>query len=154
MSDIKYSVNHHPISIILSWIKAKEIAIPEIQRPADLITHKGDVHHLFPKSYLRKNGFQKGRYNQIANYVMMQSEINIAIGDKAPKVYFSEILKNCENGKLQYGAIDDLEELKSNFKMHCIPDGMENRTFDDYNDFLAERRKLISNKIKNYYKKL
>jgi hypothetical protein len=29
----KYSVNHHPISIILSWIKAKEIAIPEIQRP-------------------------------------------------------------------------------------------------------------------------
>ena len=33
MSDLKYSVNHHPISIILSWIKAKEIAIPEIQRP-------------------------------------------------------------------------------------------------------------------------
>ena len=33
MSVYKYSVNQHPISIILSWIKAKEIAIPEIQRP-------------------------------------------------------------------------------------------------------------------------
>ncbi|MDR0287113.1 MAG: DUF262 domain-containing protein [Clostridiales bacterium] len=33
MGITKYSVNHHPISIILSWIKAKEIAIPEIQRP-------------------------------------------------------------------------------------------------------------------------
>jgi uncharacterized protein with ParB-like and HNH nuclease domain len=33
MSNLKYSVNHHPISIILSWIEANEIAIPEIQRP-------------------------------------------------------------------------------------------------------------------------
>ena len=121
---------------------------------SDLITNTGDVHHIFPKSYLKKNGFQKGRYNQIANYVMMQSEINIAIGDKAPKLYFSEIIKDCKNGKSQYRAINDLEELKSNFKMHCIPDGIENWTFDEYNNFLAERRKLISNKIKDYYKKL
>ena len=33
MSVTKFSVNHHPIEIILSWIKSGEIAIPEIQRP-------------------------------------------------------------------------------------------------------------------------
>ncbi|MDI6736802.1 MAG: hypothetical protein QME42_11545, partial [bacterium] len=41
----------------------------------DLITHRGDVHHLFPRNYLKKYGLTQGRYNQIANYVMMQSEI-------------------------------------------------------------------------------
>lgn len=30
---MKYSVNQHPIEMLLSWIKAGEIAIPEIQRP-------------------------------------------------------------------------------------------------------------------------
>jgi uncharacterized protein with ParB-like and HNH nuclease domain len=33
MSNPKYSVNQHPISVILSWIQAKAVAIPEIQRP-------------------------------------------------------------------------------------------------------------------------
>ncbi|MDR2509211.1 MAG: DUF262 domain-containing protein, partial [Spirochaetaceae bacterium] len=64
----------------------------------DLITHKGDIHHLFPKNYLKKNGLPRGQYNQIANYVMMQSEINIAVRDRAPKEYFSEIIENCEKG--------------------------------------------------------
>jgi hypothetical protein len=85
---------------------------------------------------------------------MMQSEINIAIGDKSPKNYFSIIIENCKKGVTQYGAIVDSAELKSNFEMHCLPEGMEDKTIDDYNDFLSERRKLISNKIKNYYRKL
>ena len=33
MSQAKYSVNQHPISIGLAWIAQGEIAIPEIQRP-------------------------------------------------------------------------------------------------------------------------
>jgi uncharacterized protein with ParB-like and HNH nuclease domain len=28
-----YSVNSHPVETILAWVKAGEIAIPEIQRP-------------------------------------------------------------------------------------------------------------------------
>jgi hypothetical protein len=46
----------------------------------DLITHRGDIHHVFPRGYLKKHGMTRGRYNQIANYVYMQSEINIRIG--------------------------------------------------------------------------
>ena len=33
MKTQKYSVNQHLIETVLSWVKSKEIAIPEIQRP-------------------------------------------------------------------------------------------------------------------------
>lgn len=120
----------------------------------DLISHKGDVHHLFPKNYLKKNGLQRGKYNQIANYVMMQSEINISIRDRAPSVYFTELLENSKNGQTKYGAINDFDEMIENFKMHCIPTGMEDKNIEHYDDFLVERRKLMSLKIRDYYEKL
>lgn len=120
----------------------------------DLITHRGDVHHLFPKNYLKKNGLARGRYNQIANYVMMQSEINIAIGDKAPAGYFSKLIEHCNNGSTAFGAITDIDEMRVNFKIHCVPDEMENKTIEHYDEFLQERRKLMASKIKNYYWKL
>ena len=49
------------------------------------------VHHVFPRNYLKKHGLARGRYNQIANYVVMQGEINIAIGDAPPASYFSAL---------------------------------------------------------------
>ncbi len=33
MNTSKFSVNSHPVDVIISWIKSDEIAIPEIQRP-------------------------------------------------------------------------------------------------------------------------
>ena len=33
MSTQRYSVTPHPIEHLLTWVKSKEIAIPEIQRP-------------------------------------------------------------------------------------------------------------------------
>ena len=117
----------------------------------DLITHRGDVHHLFPKNYLKGNGLQRGKYNQIANYVMMQSEINIAIGDKSPSEYFTKLLEHCNNGSAAFGAITETDEMQENFNMHCIPSGMENKTIEHYEEFLLERRKLMAKKISDYY---
>jgi len=120
----------------------------------DLITHKGDVHHIFPKNYLKQFGLQRGQYNQIANYVMMQSEINISIGDKAPSEYFTNLLEQCRKGKTYYGGIVNMEQLRENLEMNCIPNGMENKGIDDYEEFLQERRELMATKIKNYYRQL
>ena len=50
----------------------------------DLVLNRSDVHHLFPRNLLKNQGMSRGRYNQIANDEVPQSEINIAIGDKAP----------------------------------------------------------------------
>jgi hypothetical protein len=120
----------------------------------DLITHKGDVHHLFPKNYLKKQGFLRGKYNQIANYVVMQSEINIAIGDRAPADYFKELDTQCRTRCTKYGAVIDSEEMKANFAQHCIPDGMDHVTAVQFEPFLQERRYLMAAKIRTYYEGL
>ncbi len=57
----------------------------------DLLLNRADVHHVFPRQYLKDKGLTSGSYNQIANYVIAQSEINIAIGAKAPLAYFDEL---------------------------------------------------------------
>ena len=120
----------------------------------DLITHKGDIHHIFPREYLKAQGMKRGQYNQIANYVYMQSEINIKIGKKPPKVYFEELLEQCSGGELKYGGINSTEELTKNLRMNCVPESVINMEIQDYEQFLEARRKLISQKIKAYYQSL
>jgi hypothetical protein len=120
----------------------------------DLIVHRGDVHHVFPKQYLKQNNMPRGRYNQIANYVMMQSEINIRIGGKPPAKYFTQLQEQCNTGTLTYGGISDPDLMKENLMNHCIPLGLENETIEGYDDFLQERRKLMAHKIRDYYDRL
>ncbi len=120
----------------------------------DLIDVKSDVHHLFPRNYLREHKLNRGQYNQIANYVVTQSEINIAIGSKEPKIYFNQLLEQCQGGLKRYGNIIDLDELKVNYSANCIPDGMEEMTVDDYTSFLSRRRVLMAQKMRKYFMEL
>ncbi|MDQ6631220.1 MAG: DUF262 domain-containing protein [Verrucomicrobiota bacterium] len=120
----------------------------------DLILNKCDVHHVFPRNHLKGQGLQRGRYNQIANYVLAQSEINIAIGDKAPSLYFKELAEQCDGGKKKYGGITELEKLKSNLVDSCIPESMLSANPPDYDCFLEMRRKLMAAKIKTYFQTL
>ena len=109
------------------------------------------IHHIYPKNYLKTNNKSRGDYNQIANYVLMQQEINIAIGAKSPNVYFRELKEQCTGGKMKYGAINNLDELLDNLKTHCIPESIFDSNIDGYEAFLNERRKLMSDKIRSYY---
>ena len=120
----------------------------------ELIEVKSDVHHLFPKQYLKKSGLTRGQYNQIANYVVAQSEINIAIGKKEPQTYFGQLLEQCDGGKKRYGNITDEKALRKNLHMHCIPEGIEKMTVEDYPLFLNNRRTLMAQKIKTYFEGL
>ena len=53
-----------------------------------MLEHRGDVHHIFPRDYLKKKfGLTRSQYNQVANYVYTQQEINIAIGNAPPEEY-------------------------------------------------------------------
>ena len=120
----------------------------------DLIRGSSHVHHVFPRSYLKENGFPRSRYNQIANYVVMESKINIEIGDTPPAEYFQDLLEQCKDGKSRYGGITETEQLDANLAEHCIPQGMNRMSVGEYDDFLEERRKLMSAKIRNYYRNL
>ena len=118
----------------------------------DLLEGQWHIHHVFPRSYLQRHGFQRGRYNQIANYVMMQSEINIAIGALPPEKYFSELWEQCRNGATRYGGITDVDQLQENLAAHCIPEGMDAASVEGYDTFLQGRRELMASKIRAYYK--
>jgi hypothetical protein len=83
-----------------------------------------------------------------------QSEINIAIGNKEPRIYFNQLLEQCQGGAKRYGNITEMDELRKNFHMNCIPEGMENMTVDNYQEFLIERRKLMAQKIRTYFEGL
>lgn len=120
----------------------------------DLILNKCDVHHLYPRNYLKGQGLNRGRYNQIANYALAQSEINIAIGDKAPAVYFKALAEQCQGGKRKYGGITDLDELKANLAENCIPELILNGEPQDYDAFLETRRMLMGAKLKRYFHSL
>lgn len=120
----------------------------------DLMMNRADVHHVYPKKYLKSYGLSRSRYNQIANFVIAQSEINIAIGDKPPEQYFRELAEQCRGGKKRYGAITDEQELRANLRTHCVPELMLDGPIPAYEDFLEARRKLMAQKIKSWFETL
>ena len=122
---------------------------------ADVIANVGDIHHIFPKAYLRKTIDAPQRlYNQVANYTYLEKRINIAIGDKRPGEYFSQARDAINSGTGYFGDIADEGALLSNLEANCIPEGIFGMSADDYEDFLAQRRVLMARKIRNYYESL
>lgn len=122
---------------------------------ADVIGNVGDIHHIFPKAYLRKEIDAPQRlYNQIANYTYLEKRINIAIGEKSPGEYFSQARAAIIEGKPYFGDISDEETLALSLKANCIPEGVFHMTAKDYETFLAERRALMAQKIRRYFEDL
>ena len=116
-----------------------------------LIEIAGDVHHIFPKEYLKSNGFSKNLYNQNGNYAYLDTQVNKSIGKKAPCEYFADALKQCETKEIVCGSITDLELLKENLSANCIPFSVCTMDHTKYEEFLTARRSLMAGKIKNYY---
>ena len=116
-----------------------------------LIEMAGDVHHIFPKEYLKANGFSRNQYNQNANYAYLDTQVNKSIGKKAPNVYFAEAVKQCDTKQITCGSITDIDVLKANLTANCIPFEVCGMDHTSYEAFLAERRKRMAQKIKDYY---
>ena len=117
----------------------------------DLLLNRADVHHVFPRQYLKDKGLTSSSYNQIANYVIAQSEINIAIGAKAPLAYFDELRQQTDGGATRYGGITDQQEMLANLESNCIPAGVLQGDVPDYLGFLEIRRHLMAQKIKSWF---
>lgn len=122
---------------------------------SDLITISGDVHHIFPRAYLKNNGVtNKTKYNQVANYIYLDTQVNKAISDEAPSVYFARVKKQCETKSIELGNISDEALLLTNLSENCIPDNIFVMDVSAYDDFLRERRKMMAALIERYYKSL
>lgn len=96
-----------------------------------------EKHHLFPKAYLKSQGYGDAKINQMANYAFIDWKDNMEILDDAPSVYYPII---CESRTL--------EQILSMEMENALPHGWENM---QYEDFLVERRKLMAGKIKEAY---
>lgn len=122
---------------------------------ADIIGNVGDIHHIFPKGYLRDEINAPQRlYNQVANYTFLEKRINIAIGKKSPKEYFTIAKDAIVSGSDYFGDIADLETLQTNLEANCIPEGIFEMEAADYENFLVQRRQLMAKKIERYFKSL
>jgi hypothetical protein len=120
----------------------------------DLLLNRTDVHHVFPSNYLKKAGLPRGRYNQIANFVLAQSEINIAIGDRAPEVYFAQLAEQTSGGQKRYGGITSAQDMRMNLQAHCIDPSVLDGSVPTYDAFLDQRRALLAEKIRTWYQSL
>ena len=126
----------------MSQIHAKSHAWLEKDKfTADTINEQGNVHHIFPKAYLRKNGFKQSEYNQVANYVWITQPRNLEIGDRAPKDYMTDM----ETTKYHSGEND---------QANAIPKDLNELDYHQYDHFLNERRKLMAQNIRRFFNSL
>ena len=100
-----------------------------------------DKHHIFPKNYLKQQGFDSDRdRNQIANFTYLDYNTNIDIADNPPADYVGRYREKLGE-----------EGYKLACEQNALPVGFESM---DYFTFLEERRKLMSGIIEKAYMKL
>ena len=152
------SVASSPYFLVFLMAQAKMNArgfLSESIQVQSLILQRGDIHHIFPKKYLKKNGIiNRKDYNQIANYAYTQSEINIGIKDAAPCDYMKHMLQQVSGENTFYGGISSMDDLKKNLAENCIPEELEQMDVSRYGEFLQKRRELMAQFIRKYYNSL
>ena len=110
-----------------------------------------DIHHIFPKNYLVKHGYDKSKYNRIANFVHLRNDINISVSDLAPREYLGDILSGGNN---HHSDIVNEAEMINNFEDNAIPKILLQAEVDDYDEFLRQRQVLMADMVREYYKTL
>lgn len=100
-----------------------------------------DKHHIFPKHYLEKIGYDNDRdRNQIANFTYLDYTTNIDISDEAPAEYVSRYREKL--GEEGYRLACAQNALPENFEQ--LP----------YPEFLKQRRLLMAQIVKKAYNEL
>lgn len=98
-------------------------------------TRKNDIDHIMPKSILQKYEYPWEKINSISNYQLLDYTTNRGSKNATP---FAEWV-NSE---------DNVKDKKQYLNMHLIPDDQNLWNEENFEDFIAERSKLIINKIK------
>lgn len=127
---------------VMSQVRKHTIAwLEKDHEVADLLIEQVNVHHIFPRAYLKKNGLSQTMYNQIANYIWITQPRNLQISDRAPKNYLAD------------RQISKYGNAKS-FSENAIPESLKDDDYTEYEEFLVKRRQLISQKLKEYFESL
>lgn len=148
------SLNPTYLTYLAAQVRKVESSLLSNTPVSELINFGGDVHHIFPKKYLMEHGFDRTQYNQTANYAYLDTPVNISIGKKAPKDYFSLALQQCGGEQAKCGSIMNEADLRANLAINCIPEDVFDMDYTRYAEFLEKRRALMAAKIRKYYEGL
>jgi len=96
--------------------------------------HQLQFHHIFPKAVLKSTATTR-ETDDIANLAFISGKANRKISAKEPAVYFPEVQK--ANGEQP-------------FESQCIPTDPDLLTVERYKAFLAERRRLIAERLNEF----
>ena len=96
--------------------------------------HRLQFHHVFPKAVL-KSTYTAREADDIANLAFIGGKTNRQISDKPPSQYFP--------GLIQRSGL-------ATFQAQCIPTNTELLEVGAYKDFLAERRRLVAERLNGF----
>jgi hypothetical protein len=96
--------------------------------------HQLQFHHIFPKAVLKSTATTR-ETDDIANLAFISGKANRKISAKEPALYFPEVQK--ANGDQP-------------FESQCIPTAPEVLSIEHYKAFLAERRRLIAERLNTF----
>jgi len=108
-------------------------------------------HHLFPKKYLEGIGITDVKQvNQIANLALLEWHDNLAIAANDPTEYwpaYLDAMRTSVNGMPQFSD----GEIERMLNHHALP---QDWPALDYEDFLAQRRRLMAKVIREAFTRL
>lgn len=123
--------------VLFSKVKVSELLDPVSRAYRAPI----EVHHLFHKNYLKKNGITEVRVtNQVGNYALVEWADNLKITDEAPCTYYPIYCQRFTE-----------EEMALMRYWHALPEGWENM---DYAEFLRARRVAMAGVIHDGFERL
>lgn len=96
--------------------------------------HRLQFHHVFPKAVL-KGYYSPRETDDIANLAFIGGKTNRVISDKSPAEYFPSLVSKMGEAALT---------------TQCIPIDPDLWKVERYYDFLAERRKMISQRLNSF----
>jgi hypothetical protein len=93
---------------------------------------KIDIHHIFPKDYCIKEGYDKRKWNSVVNKTPISASSNREIGGCAPSVYL---------GKLEKKGSVTSADLDGYVETHWIDHNLLRA--DDFQNFIIDRAKKL-----------
>lgn len=76
-----------------------------------------------------------------------EQSVNLAIRDKPPENYMNIVKQQIKNNEYHIGEIENKIILEENMKINSIPDSLFEMYAINYDEFLVQRRKLMTEKI-------
>lgn len=87
-----------------------------------------ELHHIFPKAKLYRHGYSRPEVNALGNFMFLTQETNLLVTDRDPEEYFARFE----------------EKHPGVLASQWIPQDPELWKYENYPDFLAERRRLLA----------